>query len=215
MFAVESPIQAGFHCRDPPARIGVGQAQRARHPVHLFPGGEGQHPIGILPQFRQCVAGPDLSNLVGQMEIKTVVIEKRNNPGLLGYGAPRLHQFLSAFCREHPGEFLHVPLAQHCAEILSELLPQSPGLGSSDSESVEYRMPHEEIDDQPATGRSQGCLFDMDLVAVYRVATAHALQRQTSPTMGTRKMRSRSATKRMCLPATSCPVKMAPPVLPG
>ena len=42
-------------------------------------------------------------------------------------------------------------------------------------------MPHQEIDDQPATGRSQGCLFDMDLVAVYRVATAHALQRPDLP----------------------------------
>ncbi len=63
-----------------------------------------------------------------------MAIEKRNDAGLLGYGAPRLHQFLSALFREHPGEFLHVPLAQHCTEILSELLPQSPGPGFSDSE---------------------------------------------------------------------------------
>ena len=153
MFGVESPIQSGFHRRDPSPRIVISHAQQARHPVHLFPGGEGQHPIGILPQFRQRIAGPDLSNLVSQMEIKTVLIEKRNDAGLIGYGAPRLHQFLSAFCREHPGEFLHVPLAQHCTEILSELLPQSPGLGLSNSESVERRMPHEEVDDEPAAGR--------------------------------------------------------------
>src|SRR6266498_811120 len=99
------------------------------------------------------MARPNLSNLVSQMEIKTVLIEKRNDAGLIGSGAPRLHEFLSAFCREHPREFLHVPLAQHCTEILSELLPQSPRPGLSDSESVECRMPHEEVDDQPATGR--------------------------------------------------------------
>lgn len=157
--------------------IVVGQAQRARHAIHLFPGGEGQHPVGILQQFRQRAVGPDGSNLVGQMEIKTVVIEKRNDGGLLGYGTPDLHQLPTAFGRDHPGQFLRIALAQHCAEVRSERLPQSPGRGFSDSESVECRMPHQEVDDEPAAGRDQDRLFNIDLVAVFCMAAAYALQR--------------------------------------
>ena len=111
------------------------------------------------------------------MEIKTVLIEKRNNAGLLGYGAPRLHQFLSAFCPESTlVSFSMSPWPNTARRSCPNSSHNRLALAFPILSPLNAGCLTEEVDHEPAAGRDQDCLLDMDLVAVFWVPTAHTLQ---------------------------------------